>query len=124
MPRSLQFLKPSNQGQQTDGTRQRFYIRHFGACSPGPDQGTTDMKPDDAPKLVGTIKWWNSNKGVGFIAIDELHDIFAHISQVPGDSDYPKKGDKVTFVADAGRDGRSYARNIVVVRNNLAEGFV
>jgi cold shock CspA family protein len=100
MLRSLQFLKPSN-----------------------PDQGTTDMKPDDAPKINGTIKWWNPNKGVGFIAIDELHDIFAHISQVPDDSDYPKKGDKVTFVEDVGHDGRSYARNIVVVGNNLIAGF-
>ena len=81
------------------------------------------MKPDDAPKLNGTVKWWNPNKGVGFIAIDELHDIFAHISQVPDDSDYPKKGDKATFVEDVGHDGRSYARNIVVVRNNLIEGF-
>ena len=81
------------------------------------------MNSDDAPKLVGTIKWWNPNKGVGFIAIDELHDIFGHISQVPDDSDYPKNGDTVTFVEDVGRNGRPYARNIVVVPNNLIEGF-
>jgi CspA family cold shock protein len=75
-------------------------------------------KPDEATatKLTGVVKWWNENKGYGFISMDDCRDIFAHISQVPDESDYPQKGDAVTFIEDRGRDGRPYARSIVVVK--------
>jgi CspA family cold shock protein len=72
-------------------------------------------KPDEAPRLTGTVKWFNQNKGSGFIAIDDYRDIFMHISQWVHERD-PEKGDKVTFVEDKGRDGRPYARQIVVVK--------
>jgi cold shock protein len=70
-----------------------------------------------ATKITGTVKFFKEDKGFGFITIDaEYRDIFAHISQVADESDDPKKGDKVTFIEDRGRDGRPYARRIVVVK--------
>jgi len=32
--------------------------------------------------VQGTVKWWNADKGYGFIAVDGGRDIFAHFSAI------------------------------------------
>ncbi|MEM7440838.1 MAG: cold-shock protein [Pseudomonadota bacterium] len=65
----------------------------------------------------GTVKWFNTTKGFGFIAPDEGgNDVFVHISAVErsgltGLAD----NQKVTYDLEAGRDGRSSAVNLAVV---------
>ncbi len=60
---------------------------------------------------TGTVKWFNSTKGFGFIQPDGgSKDVFVHISAVErsgltGLAD----GQKVTFELQAGRDGRESA---------------
>jgi CspA family cold shock protein len=68
--------------------------------------------------LTGTVKWFNTDKGYGFITTADCRDIFAHISQVSDECDDPTKGDRVNFIEDIGKDGRPYARRIVVVKEN------
>jgi CspA family cold shock protein len=59
----------------------------------------------------GTVKWFNTTKGYGFIAPESGgKDIFVHISAV-GLSD----NQKVTFDLESGRDGRESAVNLAVV---------
>jgi len=63
---------------------------------------------------TGTVKWFNTTKGYGFIAPDTGgKDVFVHISAVErsgltGLAD----NQKVTFDIESGRDGRESAVNL------------
>ena len=65
---------------------------------------------------TGTVKWFNTTKGFGFIAPDNGgKDVFVHISAVEragltGLAD----NQKVTFDVEAGRDGRESASNLAL----------
>jgi CspA family cold shock protein len=74
-------------------------------------------KPDVATLTTGTVKFWNQERGFGFITTADYRDIFAHISQISDECDDPAKGDRVTFIEDKGRDGRPYARRIAVIKD-------
>ncbi|WP_213685685.1 cold-shock protein [Roseicyclus sp.] len=65
----------------------------------------------------GTVKWFNSTKGFGFIAPDSGgKDVFVHISALERSGHTSLKDDqKVTFDIESGRDGRESAINIVLV---------
>lgn len=62
----------------------------------------------------GTVKWFNTTKGYGFIAPDDGgSDIFVHISAVEQSGLIGLADDqKVTFDLIEGRDGRKMAGNI------------
>ena len=66
---------------------------------------------------TGTVKWFNTNKGFGFIAPDGGDkDVFVHISAVErsglsGLAD----NQKVSFDVEAGRDGRESAVNLTAL---------
>jgi len=61
----------------------------------------------------GTVKWFNSEKGYGFIATDGGPDVFVHYSAIAMDGFKTlMEGDRVEFEVQAGRDGRSQAANV------------
>ena len=64
----------------------------------------------------GTVKWFNTTKGYGFIAPESGgKDIFVHISAVERSGLTGLKDDqKVTFDVQSGRDGRESAENIAL----------
>lgn len=64
----------------------------------------------------GTVKWFNTTKGYGFIAPEGGgKDVFVHISAVERSGLTGLADDqKVTFDLESGRDGRESAINIAL----------
>lgn len=61
----------------------------------------------------GTVKWFNAEKGFGFIATEEGQDVFAHFSQIQSDGFKTlEDGQKVSFDIEEGQRGPQ-ATNIV-----------
>lgn len=63
---------------------------------------------------TGTVKWFNTTKGYGFIAPDEGgKDVFVHISAVEGSGLTGLADDqKVAYELQDGRDGRQMAADL------------
>jgi CspA family cold shock protein len=62
----------------------------------------------------GTVKWFNTAKGFGFIQPDDGgSDVFVHVSAVE-QANLPglNEGQRVNFEVKAGRDGRASAENL------------
>ena len=54
----------------------------------------------------GTVKWFNDQKGYGFIKQEDGPDIFVHYSGIVGDGFKTlKEGDRVTFDIEQGQKG-------------------
>ncbi|MCK4551414.1 MAG: cold-shock protein [Tenericutes bacterium] len=65
--------------------------------------------------MNGTVKWFNAEKGYGFITDEEGNDIFAHFSAIEGEGYKTlENGDQVTFNMVEGDRG-AQAANIVKV---------
>jgi CspA family cold shock protein len=62
----------------------------------------------------GTVKWFNSTKGFGFIAPEGgKKDVFVHVSALERSGIRElADGQVVTFDIEAGRDGRESAINL------------
>jgi|TARA_B110000305_G_C19371914_1_gene604914 CspA family cold shock protein len=65
----------------------------------------------------GTVKWFNSAKGYGFIAPDDGgSDVFVHISAVEAAGLRSLNDDqKVSYELEDGRDGKKSAGNLAVL---------
>jgi cold shock protein len=70
----------------------------------------------DLTMANGTVKWYNSTKGFGFIApATGGKDVFVHVSAMEraGISSLPD-GQAVTYDVERGRDGRESAMNLAL----------
>lgn len=66
--------------------------------------------------MNGTVKWFNSDKGFGFITGEDGRDVFAHYSQINSDGFRTlEEGQSVTFEVAQGPKGPQ-AENIAIVR--------
>lgn len=60
----------------------------------------------------GTVKWFNAEKGFGFISTENGQDVFAHFSAIQSDGFRSlDEGQRVTFDVEDGQRG-SQAVNI------------
>lgn len=54
----------------------------------------------------GTVKWFNSSKGYGFITREEGDDVFVHFKAIAGDGYKSlEEGDQVEFEVERGAKG-------------------
>jgi len=72
----------------------------------------------EGQKMQGRVKFWNSERGFGFIARDDAHgDVFCHVRDLPEDMDELTVGMTVEFEASASqrRPGSFEAKNVKVI---------
>ena len=63
--------------------------------------------------MNGTVKWFNSRKGYGFLTGENGEDVFVHYSAINSDG-YKKllTGAKVSFDVDTDDKDRTTAKNV------------
>ncbi|HEU5471711.1 MAG TPA: cold-shock protein [Actinophytocola sp.] len=62
---------------------------------------------------TGTVKWFNSEKGYGFIESEQGLEVFVHYSAIQADGFRTlEEGDRVEFEVGSGRDGRTQAEGV------------
>ncbi|MEW4150528.1 cold-shock protein CspD [Bacillus thuringiensis] len=63
--------------------------------------------------LTGKVKWFNSEKGFGFIEVSDGNDVFIHFSAITGDGFKSlDEGQEVSFEVEEGNRGPQ-AKNVV-----------
>lgn len=70
-----------------------------------------------AERVQGTVKWFNAEKGYGFISQENGEDLFVHYSEIQG-SGYRSldEGAKVEFEITQGKKGKQ-ASSVILVRS-------
>ncbi len=66
-------------------------------------------------RVVGTVKWFNGDKGYGFLSREGAADVFVHYSAIDGDGYRNlQEGQKVEFSVEKGPKGLQ-AANVRVI---------
>jgi CspA family cold shock protein len=67
-----------------------------------------------AERKIGTVKWFNSTKGFGFIEIENGDDVFVHYSELKATGFRTlEEGQRVEFTVVNGQKGPQ-AQNVVL----------
>ncbi len=68
-----------------------------------------------ADRVTGTVKWFNGNKGYGFIEREDGDDVFVHYSAIVGEGFRNlEEGQQVEFTVEQGPKGLQAAGVVVV----------
>ncbi|GAB4516746.1 MAG: cold-shock protein [Anaerolineae bacterium] len=66
-------------------------------------------------RTQGTVKWFNGDKGYGFISQPNGPDLFVHYSEIQGNGFRTlNEGDKVEFEITDGKKGKQASAVIVI----------
>ena len=62
-------------------------------------------------RVTGVVKWFNDQKGYGFISRDDGKDVFVHFSAIEGQGGFRTlgEGDRVEFSIEQGQKGPAAA---------------
>jgi CspA family cold shock protein len=78
-------------------------------------QITSQTKEKKAMAVTGTVKFFNTEKGYGFISREDGDDVFVHFSNIEGDGfKNLEEGQTVEFEIGEGRKGQE-AQNVRAV---------
>ena len=64
--------------------------------------------------VKGRVKWFNDQKGFGFIEVEDGKDVFVHRTAILGEGFTLREGDEVEFEISQGTKGPQ-ATNVTVV---------
>ncbi len=79
-----------------------------GSGAPAPDEGSENTSRQESRPTTGTVKWFNAEKGYGFIAVDgdPPVDVFVHHSAIQMDGYQTlEEGQRVKFHISQGQKG-------------------
>lgn len=77
-----------------------------GAAAVAPSRSSWAVSIKEALVAVGTVKWFNDEKGWGFISVDGQPDVFVHHSEIQMSGRRTLvEGQKVEFDIEAGDRG-------------------
>jgi cold shock protein len=67
--------------------------------------------------IQGSVKWFNADKGFGFIEVEGREDVFVHFSAIKGEG-YKTldEGDRVSFEITKGNRGDQAANVVKLVK--------
>ena len=72
---------------------------------------------------TGTVKWYDAEKGFGFITSDEGEDVLVHVSTLPAGVPSLKPGSKVEFgVVDGRRGKQALSVNVLSAPASVVKG--
>jgi cold shock protein len=75
----------------------------------------TRSKKEMSERIVGTVKWFNSSKGYGFLSREGGPDVFVHFSAIQSQGYRTlTEGQKVEFTVEKGPKGLQ-ASNVVPI---------
>ena len=61
----------------------------------------------------GTVKWFNPDKGYGFVSREDGEDLFVHFSEIQGEGFKSlDEGQAVSFDITTGQNGKLQASNV------------
>eukprot|EP01018_Ginkgo_biloba_P034651 Gb_18506 [translate_table: standard] len=78
----------------------------------------------ESDKKTGRVKWFNSQKGFGFITPDDGgDDLFVHQTSIHADGFRSlNEGESVEYFEDQGEDGRAKALDVTGPHGNFVQG--
>ncbi len=83
------------------------------------NENSFNKSPDTSPSVEGTVKWYNEQKGYGFIEQENGRDLFVHYTAIRGKL---KQGDKVSYELGEGKKGPCATKvKVVATASDLAQ---
>ena len=77
--------------------------------------------PTDAATKTGIVKFYDQNRGFGFLFVDGgAEQLYFHATGLTADCDTPREGDCVSFVVGM-RDGKPRANNVKPIPPSVSE---
>ena len=81
-------------------------VRQVARCLPLGQESETGM-------AEGTVKWFNADKGYGFISREDGDDLFVHFSEIQGEGFKTlDEGQAVSFEITTGQNGKLQASSV------------
>ncbi|CUB04936.1 cold-shock protein [Marinomonas fungiae] len=80
------------------------------------DSDDAEIEEENDDREVGTVKWFNSSKGFGFLTMENGDDVFVHYRAIRGRGRrFLIEGQKVRFTVTEGEKGKQ-AENVSIVK--------